>query len=291
MRWLADKFNTLQMGMVAGERIFNILDSDEVMAETATPVLGTPEKKGVVEFDHVHFAYDDENDVLVDVSFHIAPGQTLAIVGSTGSGKSTIINLLNRFYDIRKGHIRVDGQDIRDYDLEDLRQRIAIVLQDVFLFSGSVWENISLRNKDIPHERMLEASKVIGAHPFIMALPGGYDFIISERGGNLSMGQRQLISFVRALVYDPEILILDEATSSIDTETESIIQYAIEKLIDKRTSIIIAHRLSTIRHANYVMVLEKGRVVEYGTHDELLKLASGKYKKMYDMQFRVNAAV
>ena len=291
MRWLADKFNTLQMGMVAGERIFNILDSDEVMAETATPVLGTPEKKGVVEFDHVHFAYDDENDVLIDVSFNIAPGQTLAIVGSTGSGKSTIINLLNRFYDIRKGHIRVDGQDIRDYDLEDLRQRIAIVLQDVFLFSGSVWENISLRNKDIPHEQMLEASKVIGAHPFIMALPGGYDFIISERGGNLSMGQRQLISFVRALVYDPEILILDEATSSIDTETESIIQYAIEKLIDKRTSIIIAHRLSTIRHANHVMVLEKGKVVEYGTHDELLKLSSGKYKKMYDMQFRVNAAV
>ena len=291
MRWLADKFNTLQMGMVAGERIFNILDSTEVMAETAQPMLGTPEKKGIVEFDHVIFSYDGENDVLKDVSFTIPPGQTLAIVGSTGSGKSTIINLLNRFYDIRKGAIRIDGQDIRDYEMEDLRKRIAIVLQDVFLFTGSVWENISLRNKEISHDRILEASKVIGAHSFIMALPGGYDFVIAERGGNLSMGQRQLISFVRALVYDPEILILDEATSSIDTETENIIQYAIEKLIDKRTSIIIAHRLSTIRHANHILVLEKGIVAEYGTHEELLKRESGRYKKLYDMQFRLGAAV
>ncbi len=291
MRWLADKFNTLQMGMVAGERLFNILDSDEVMAESAQPVLSTPEKKGIVEFDHVHFAYDDENDVLKDVSFTIPSGQTLAIVGSTGSGKSTIINLLNRFYDIQKGTIRVDGQDIRDYDLEDLRKRIAIVLQDVFLFSGSIWENISLRNPEILREDILEASKTIGAHPFIMDLPGGYDFVISERGGNLSMGQRQLISFVRALIYDPEILILDEATSSIDTETESIIQYAIEKLIDKRTSIIIAHRLSTIRHADRILVLEKGKVAEYGSHDELLKVDSGKYKKMFDMQFRISSAV
>lgn len=287
MRWLADKFNTLQMGMVAGERIFHILDSDEVMTETAAPVLGTPEKKGIVEFDRVHFAYDDENDVLKDVSFKIPSGETLAIVGSTGSGKSTIINLLNRFYDIQQGSIRIDGQDIRDYELEDLRNRIAIVLQDVFLFSGSVRENISLRNKEILHEEILEASRAIGAHPFIMAMPGGYDFMVSERGGNLSMGQRQLISFVRALVYDPEILVLDEATSSIDTETESIIQYAIEKLIDKRTSIIIAHRLSTIRHANHILVLEKGKVVEYGTHDELLKIKGGKYKRLYDMQFKI----
>lgn len=291
MRWLADKFNTLQMGMVAGERIFNILDSDEVMAETASPVLGTPDKKGLVEFNHVYFSYDDEHDVLKDVSFKIQPGETLAIVGSTGSGKSTIINLLNRFYDIQKGSICIDGQDVRDYDLLDLRKRIAIVLQDVFLFSGSIWDNISLRNKEIPHKQMQDASKTIGAHAFIMALPGGYDFVISERGGNLSMGQRQLISFVRALVYDPEILILDEATSSIDTETESIIQHAIEKLIDKRTSIIIAHRLSTIRHANHVMVLDKGGVVEYGTHDELLRVESGKYKKMYDMQFRISSPV
>lgn len=289
MRWLADKFNTLQMGLVAGERIFNILDSEEVMAESSKPMEFSKKTGGTVEFDHVHFAYNDENDVLKDVSFTIPAGDTLAIVGSTGSGKSTIINLLNRFYDIRLGHIRINGSDIRDYELENLRKRLAIVLQDVFLFSGTIWENISLRNTSISRERILDASKTIGAHSFIMALPGGYDFTVSERGGNLSMGQRQLISFVRALVYDPEILILDEATSSIDTETEGIIQYAIEKLIDKRTSIIIAHRLSTIRHANRILVLEKGKVVEYGTHDELLKVENGKYKKLYDMQFRVGA--
>ena len=288
MRWLADKFNTLQMALVAGDRVFNILDSDEMMEESATPTSIVAPLKGVVEFDHVHFAYDGENDVLKDVSFTIPAGETLAIVGSTGSGKTTIINLLNRFYDIRAGHIRIDGLDIRDYKLEELRDRLAIVLQDVFLFSGSVWENISLRNPEIPKERMLEASKIIGAHPFIEALPGGYDYHIGERGGNLSMGQRQLISFVRALVYDPEILILDEATSSIDTETEGIIQYAIERLIEKRTSIIIAHRLSTIRHANRILVLEKGMVAEIGSHDELLRQGDGKYKQLHDMQFRVS---
>ena len=289
MRWLADKFNTLQMSLVAGERIFNILDSDEI---TETSPKATPLDipfQGDVVFDHVYFTYDGENDVLQDVSFTIPAGETMAIVGSTGSGKTTIINLLNRFYEIRAGHIRIDGRDIREYPLEQLRDRLAIVLQDVFLFSGSVWDNISLRNPDISRERILEASKVIGAHPFIEALPGGYDYIIAERGGNLSMGQRQLISFVRALVYDPEILILDEATSSIDTETESIIQYAIEKLIEKRTSIIIAHRLSTIRHANRILVLEKGKVEETGTHEELLRLEHGRYRKLHDMQFRVAA--
>jgi ATP-binding cassette subfamily B multidrug efflux pump len=289
MRWLADKFNTLQMAMVAGERIFNILDSEEMTEESKNPTLLDVPFNGEVEFDQVYFAYDGENDVLKDVSFHIPAGETLAIVGSTGSGKSTIINLLNRFYDIRAGHIRIDGIDIREYKLEQLRDRLAIVLQDVFLFSGSVWENISLRNPEISKEKIVEASKVIGAHPFIEALPGGYDYHIAERGGNLSMGQRQLISFVRALVYDPEILILDEATSSIDTETEGIIQYAIEKLIEKRTSIIIAHRLSTIRHANRILVLDKGKVIETGTHDELLKHEHGKYKKLYEMQFRVSA--
>jgi ATP-binding cassette subfamily B protein len=288
MRWLADKFNTLQMALVAGERVFNILDSDEMMEESRTPTSIDAPLKGVVEFDHVHFAYDGENDVLKDVSFTIPAGETLAIVGSTGSGKTTIINLLNRFYDIRAGHIRIDGLDIRDYKLEQLRDRLAIVLQDVFLFSGSVWENISLRNPEISKERMLEASKIIGAHPFIEALPGNYDYHIAERGGNLSMGQRQLISFVRALVYDPEILILDEATSSIDSETEGIIQYAIERLIEKRTSIIIAHRLSTIRHANRILVLEKGMVAQMGSHDELLRQGDGKYKKLHDMQFRVS---
>lgn len=286
MRWLADKFNTLQMGMVAAERVFNILDSKEMTEEKSVSIHANTHQVGQVEFDHVHFSYDGENDVLKDVSFHIPSGQTLAIVGSTGSGKSTIINLLNRFYEIRTGHIRIDGVDIREYKLEALRDKLAIVLQDVFLFSGTVWENISLRNPSIAKERMIEASKVIGAHPFIERLPGGYDFHVAERGGNLSMGQRQLISFVRALVYDPEILILDEATSSIDTETESIIQYAIEKLIEKRTSIIIAHRLSTIRHADRILVLDKGKVAETGSHDELLKQESGKYRKLYDMQFR-----
>jgi len=288
MRWLADKFNTLQMGMVAAERVFNILDSKETTEETDTPVQLSLAVPGEVEFDHVHFSYDGENDVLKDVSFHIPAGKTLAIVGSTGSGKSTIINLMNRFYEIRSGQILIDGHDIRNYKLGELRDKLAIVLQDVFLFSGTVWDNISLRNTDISKEKMIEASKVIGAHPFIEALPGGYDFKVAERGGNLSMGQRQLISFVRALVYDPEILILDEATSSIDTETEGIIQFAIEKLIEKRTSIIIAHRLSTIKHADRILVLDKGTIAEIGTHDELLKRESGKYRKLYDMQFRVS---
>ncbi len=291
MRWLADKFNTLQMAMVAGERVFNIIDSDETMVESVTPSVRDIPFKGEVEFDHVSFTYDGEHDVLHDVSFSIPAGATLAIVGSTGSGKSTIINLLNRFYDIREGQIRIDGVDIREYKLEDLRNRLAIVLQDVYLFSGSVWDNISLRNPNISQERMLEASKVIGAHPFIEALPGGYAYIIAERGGNLSMGQRQLISFVRALVYDPEILILDEATSSIDTETESIIQYAIERLIEKRTSVIIAHRLSTIRHADRILVLDKGRVVETGTHEQLLKKENGAYRRLHDMQFNLGATV
>ena len=289
MRWLADKFNTLQMSLVAGERIFNILDSDEITETSPKATALDIPFQGDVVFDHVYFTYDGENNVLQDVSFTIPAGETMAIVGSTGSGKTTIINLLNRFYEIRAGYIRIDGRDIREYPLEQLRDRLAIVLQDVFLFSGSVWDNISLRNPDISRERILEASKVIGAHPFIEALPGGYDYIIAERGGNLSMGQRQLISFVRALVYDPEILILDEATSSIDTETESIIQYAIEKLIEKRTSIIIAHRLSTIRHANRILVLEKGKVEETGTHEELLRLEHGRYRKLHDMQFRVAA--
>lgn len=289
MRWLADKFNTLQMSLVAGERIFNILDSDEITETSPKATALDIPFQGDVVFDHVYFTYDGENDVLQDVSFKIPAGETMAIVGSTGSGKTTIINLLNRFYEIRAGHILIDGRDIREYPLEQLRDRLAIVLQDVFLFSGSVWDNISLRNPDISRERILEASKVIGAHPFIEALPGGYDYMIAERGGNLSMGQRQLISFVRALVYDPEILILDEATSSIDTETESIIQYAIEKLIEKRTSIIIAHRLSTIRHANRILVLEKGKVEETGTHEELLRLEHGRYRKLHDMQFRTAA--
>ena len=237
------------------------------------------------EFDHVFFAYNAKDYVLKDISFPIRHGETLAIVGSTGSGKTTIINILNRFYEIQKGSIRIDGVDIREYELEAFRKRIAIVLQDVFLFSGSVFENITLRDTRFTREEVIEASKMIGAHEFIEKLPGGYDYKVMERGATLSMGQRQLISFVRALVFNPDILILDEATSSIDPETEAVIQHAIEKLIAKRTSIIIAHRLSTIRHADNIMVLSKGKVEEFGPHEELLKAEDGHYRNLYEMQF------
>ncbi len=283
IRMLADKFNTLQMGMVAAERVFNVLDSDKKIENNGTKKI--EKLNGKVEFKNVSFAYVGKNDVLKGINFEINEGQTLALVGSTGSGKTTIINILNRFYDIRKGNILIDGVDIRDYELENLRSRIAIVLQDVFLFSGSVFENITLRDENISREEVINAAKMIGAHDFIQKLPGGYDYKVMERGATLSMGQRQLISFVRALVFDPDILILDEATSSIDPETESVIQYAIEKLIAKRTSIIIAHRLSTIKHANNILVLDKGEIAEYGSHEELLKLENGHYKDLYEMQF------
>ncbi len=283
IRMLADKFNTLQMGMVAAERVFNVLDSDKKIENNGTKKV--ERLKGKVEFKDVSFAYVAKNDVLKSINFEINEGETLALVGSTGSGKTTIINILNRFYDIRKGNILIDGVDIRDYELENLRSHIAIVLQDVFLFSGSVFENITLRDENISREKVINAAKIIGAHAFIQKLPGGYDYKVMERGATLSMGQRQLISFVRALVFDPDILILDEATSSIDPETESVIQYAIEKLITKRTSIIIAHRLSTIKHANKIMVLDEGEIVEYGSHEELLKLENGHYKDLYEMQF------
>ncbi|MFN7120372.1 MAG: ABC transporter ATP-binding protein [Saprospiraceae bacterium] len=283
IRMLADKFNTLQMGLVASERVFGILDQTDRIENHG---IIKPEKfRGEVEFDHVWFAYNDKDFVLKDVSFKIEPGKTLAIVGSTGSGKTTIINLLNRFYDIQKGHIKIDGTDVREYDLYAMRRHIALVLQDVFLFSGSVLENITMRDSNVTREQVIEAAKMIGAHDFIMRLPGGYDYQVMERGATLSMGQRQLISFVRALVFDPNILILDEATSSIDPESEAVIQYAIEKLIAKRTSIIIAHRLTTIRHANNILVLHKGEVQEYGPHEALLKNEDGHYRRLYEMQF------
>jgi ATP-binding cassette, subfamily B, multidrug efflux pump len=283
IRMLADKFNTLQMGLVASERVFTLLDRKEFIANTGTII---PQKfQGHLEFDQVTFAYEEGEPVLRDVNFSLAAGQTLAIVGGTGSGKSTTISLLNRFYDINQGHIRVDGHDIRDYELHAYRRRIALVLQDVFLFSGSVMENITLRDTSITRDQVVAAAKIIGAHAFIEKMPGGYDYQVMERGATLSMGQRQLISFVRALVFDPDILILDEATSSIDPETESVIQHAIETLIARRTSIIIAHRLSTIRHADRVLVMDKGRVAEFGTHEELLNKEEGLYRKLYEMQF------
>jgi len=283
MRMLADKFNTLQMGLVAADRVFDVLDRTDQISNKGS--LKPDKLAGEVKFEQVSFAYNEPEYVLKDINLEIKQGETLAIIGSTGSGKTTIINILNRFYEIQKGSIKIDGKDIREYDLFALRRRIAMVLQDVFLFGGSVLENITLRDSGISRETVIEAAKMIGAHEFIEKLPGGYDYKVMERGATLSMGQRQLISFVRALVFDPDILILDEATSSIDPETESVIQFAIETLIKKRTSIIIAHRLSTIRHANNILVLSKGEVQEFGPHEELIEIEDGHYKQLYEMQF------
>jgi len=287
MRMLADKFNQLQMGLVAADRVFTVLDRTDLITNKGTKEAAVIQ--GEVQFKNIWFAYIDDNYVLKDVSFDIKKGETLAIVGGTGSGKSTIINLLNRFYEINKGSVEIDGINIKDFELYSLRRQIAVVLQDVFLFSGSVIENITLRDESISREEVIEASKMIGAHEFIEKLPGSYDYQVMERGATLSMGQRQLISFVRALVFNPRILVLDEATSSIDPETESVIQYAIEKLIAKRTSIIIAHRLSTIRHADNILVLQKGEIQEFGSHEELLEIENGHYRELYEMQFMQTA--
>jgi ATP-binding cassette subfamily B multidrug efflux pump len=286
LRVIADKFNVLQMGMIAAERVFKVLDNEDVTPETANPAAVTLNNpvKGEIEFDHVWFAYTGENYVLKNINFTIKAGETVALVGHTGSGKTSIISLLNRLYHIQKGAIKVDGINIDDYALDKLRGSIGVVLQDVFLFSGSVMDNITLRNPAISKEQVIEAAKIIGVHNFIMQLPGGYSFNVMERGNTLSMGQRQLISFIRALLYNPSVLILDEATSSIDTESELLIQHAIDTLISGRTSIVIAHRLSTIRKANKIIVLDKGEMQEAGTHEELLALG-GFYSKLHNMQF------
>ncbi|MBS1756698.1 MAG: ABC transporter ATP-binding protein, partial [Bacteroidetes bacterium] len=283
LRVIADKFNVLQMGVIASERVFKILDNKDI-----TPNEGTykpAEMPGQIEFQNVSFAYIDDRQVLNNVSFHIDAGNTLAIVGHTGSGKTTIISLINRLYHIQKGAILIDGKNIEEYELDYLRSKIGIVLQDVFLFSGSVLDNVTLRNPSISREDVIKASKLIGMHQFIERLPGGYDYNVMERGSTLSLGQRQLLSFVRALLYNPSILILDEATSSVDSESETLIQNAIDKLIAGRTSIVIAHRLSTIRKADKILVLDNGEVKEFGTHTELMK-KQGHYYQLHKMQFQ-----
>jgi ATP-binding cassette subfamily B multidrug efflux pump len=283
IRQLADKFNTLQMGMVGADRIFKVLDTDEVATDDGklTPAV----LQGEIEFNNVWFAYNDDNWVLKDINFHIKPGETLALVGATGAGKSSTINILNRFYDIGRGEVKVDGHDIREYKVDYLRSKIATVIQDVFLFTDTIGNNISLNNTDITREEIIKAAKDVGAHDFIERLPGGYDYNVMERGATLSAGQAQLISFIRALVYNPAILVLDEATSSVDTETELLIQNAINKLMQGRTAIVIAHRLSTIQNADKIIVLDHGEIKEIGTHQELLRIDDGYYRKLYDLQF------
>ena len=288
IRELADKFNTLQMGMVGAERVFKVLDTDEVTSNEGTHL---PEQmSGQISFKNVWFAYTGDNYVLKDISFDVPAGKTIALVGATGAGKSSTINILNRFYEVQKGDITIYGIPVQDYELNYLRSKIATVLQDVFLFSDTIFNNITLHNPDITMEQVVDAAKKVGAHDFIEKLPGGYQYNVMERGATLSAGQAQLISFIRALVYNPAILVLDEATSSVDTETEIMIQHAIENLMVGRTSIVIAHRLSTIQKADQILVLDKGEIKEAGTHQQLLKL-NGYYKRLYDLQFASKGVV
>lgn len=282
LRVIADKFNVLQMGMIASERVFAVLDNPDVTPDTGNYQPNT--LQGEVSFNQVWFGYNPALPVLKNISFHLKPGETLALVGHTGSGKTSIISLINRMYQVQHGQIKIDGEEINNYKLGFLRSKIGVVLQDVYLFSGSVLDNVTLRNPLITKEQVEHAARLIGIHDFIERLPGGYNFNVMERGATLSMGQRQLLSFVRALLYDPAILILDEATSSIDSESEQLIQQAIDKLIAGRTSIIIAHRLSTIRKASQILVLDKGEIMEQGTHEELLE-KGGQYAQLYKMQF------
>ncbi len=287
LRIIADKFNVLQMGIIAAERVFKVMDNEDVTRKEGK--VATETIKGDIEFSEVSFAYEEPNYVLKNISFTARQGETIALVGHTGSGKTSIISLLNRLYHIQKGTIKVDGINIEEYELDHLRKHIGVVLQDVFLFSGSIVDNITLRNPAITRQQVEEAAKMIGIHDFIMRLPDNYDYNVMERGSTLSLGQRQLISFIRALIYDPSILILDEATSSIDTESELLIQKAIDTLIAGRTSIVIAHRLSTIRKASKIIVLDKGEIKEMGTHQQLLALG-GFYSKLHQMQFERKAA-
>lgn len=278
LRMMADKFNVLQMGIIAGERVFSVLDSDNHLQSNGE--VRANDIKGAISFKDVHFSYKPGVPVLRGVSFSLAAGKTMAVVGHTGAGKTSIISILNRLYEIESGAIAIDGTELKEYDIYSLREKIGIVLQDVFLFSGTIADNITLRNATIPREKVVEVAKMLGIHDFIMRLPSGYDFNVMERGATLSQGQRQLLSFARALLYNPAILILDEATSSVDSESEQLIQHAIDTLIKGRTSIIIAHRLSTIRKANEIIVLDKGVIIERGNHDSLIE-AKGAYHNLY----------
>jgi ATP-binding cassette subfamily B protein len=285
IRELADKFNTLQMGMVASERVFKILDLNETIENNGK--LNMDNVKGKIDFQNVWFAYNNEDWILKNVSFSISEGKSIALVGPTGAGKTSVINLFGRYYEYQKGAILVDGHDLREYEVKSLRNNIAFVLQDVFLFSDTIANNISLNDPSISREEIIEAAKAVGAHNFIMNLPGNYDFNVMERGSMLSVGQRQLIAFIRAYVQNPKILVLDEATSSVDTETEQLIQQATNKLTENRTSIIIAHRLATIQKADKIIVLDHGEVIEQGSHQELLK-QNGQYKRLFELQFNGN---
>ena len=289
LRQIADKFNQLQMGIVAGERVFKVIDTESFIRKEGS--LDASNIQGNIEFNQVRFSYIKNEEVLKGISFQVQKGQTVAIVGATGAGKSTIINLINRFYEIDNGVISVDNISVKEYDLASLRNQIAIVLQDVFLFSDSIYNNITLKNSQITLEEVEEAAKKIGIHHFIMTLPGGYHYNVKERGVMLSSGQRQLIAFLRAYVSKPRILILDEATSSVDSHAEKLIQFATDTITRGRTSIVIAHRLATIKKADKIIVMNKGVIVEEGTHKELLKKKDGYYKNLFDKQFRISFLV
>ncbi|OAD92175.1 antibiotic ABC transporter ATP-binding protein [Aequorivita soesokkakensis] len=289
LRQIADKFNTLQMGMVAANRVFGILDTESHIADTGT--VDYKSTKGEIEFKNVHFGYNEDEEVIKGISFKANPGETIAIVGATGAGKSTIINLLNRFYEINSGEILIDGISLKEYKLASLRGQIAVVLQDVFLFADSILNNITLNNPNISEEEVIVAAKEIGVHKFIASLPDGYHYNVKERGSMLSSGQRQLIAFLRAYVSKPSILVLDEATSSVDTYSEEMIQTATDKITKGRTSIVIAHRLATIKKADKIIVMDAGKIVEEGTHKELLKLQNGFYRNLYEVQFMAEEAI
>ncbi len=289
LRQIADKFNTLQMGMVAANRVFGILDTNSTIPDTGT--IEVDHLKGEIEFDEVRFGYNDDEEILKGVSFEVKAGETVAIVGATGAGKTTVINLLNRFYEINSGTIKVDGIDINNIKLKFLRAEIAVVLQNVFLFADTIINNITLNNPGVTEEVVINAAKEIGVHEFISSLPNGYQYNVKERGIMLSSGQRQLISFLRAYVSNPSILVLDEATSSVDSYSEQLIQDATDKITEGRTSIVIAHRLATIKKADKILVMDAGKIVEMGTHRELLQVENGYYKNLYEVQFMAEESV